>query len=124
VDESIDAEHLQIPPMMIQPFVENAIIHGIRRKSTPGFISIHFKTEGEMLNCTVRDNGIGRKKAAEINAQAKSLHKSTAISITQKRLQQYSQHREVAAGIEIIDLEENNNSTGTQVTVLTPFETF
>jgi ligand-binding sensor domain-containing protein len=123
-DESVDAERIQIPPMMIQPFVENAIIHGIRKKETAGLISIHFKIEGDILNCIICDNGIGRKRAAEINLKTRGHHKSTAIPITRKRLEQYGNFRQVKAGVEITDMEENGNSVGTKVIVSTPFESF
>jgi sensor histidine kinase YesM len=124
VDEAIDPEHIQVPPMMIQPFIENAIIHGLKRKDSVGSISIHFKTKGEILFCSIRDNGIGRKKAADINGQTRGQHKSTAIAITQKRLEQYGAHRNVKAGVEIIDLVVEGTPTGTEVIVSTPYETF
>jgi hypothetical protein len=123
-DESIDAEHIQIPPMMIQPFVENAIVHGLKKKDGKGSISVHFKIVGDVLTCKIRDNGIGRKKAGDINGQVRSQHKSTAIPITQKRLEQYGLYRKVNAGVEIADLEEGGNPSGTEVTVSTPYETF
>jgi ligand-binding sensor domain-containing protein len=121
-DPSIDPEQIQVPPMIVQPFVENAIIHGLRKKEGNGVMSIHFKRDGEILICTIRDNGIGRKQAANINGQARSQHKSAAIPITQKRLEQYGSYRKVNAGIQIIDLEEGGKPAGTEVVVCTPFE--
>jgi ligand-binding sensor domain-containing protein len=123
VDKSIDPERIQIPPMMVQPFVENAIIHGLRKKDGKGSISIHFKIEGVVLQCTIRDNGIGRKQA-DINGHLRGQHKSTAIPITKKRLEQYGYYRKVNAGVEITDLDEDGKPLGTQVVVSTPYETF
>jgi sensor histidine kinase YesM len=124
LDESIDPERIQVPPMMIQPFVENAIIHGLRKKDSKGSIVIHFKINGEVLICVIRDNGIGRKQAGLINGQVRGQHKSSAIPITQKRLEQYGSYRKVNAGVEITDLEEEGKPSGTAVTVSTPYETF
>lgn len=123
-DESIDPERVQIPPMMIQPFVENAIIHGLKKKDGQGSIAVHFRLNGEVLMCTIRDNGIGRKQSAHINGETRGQHKSTAIPITQKRLEQYGSHRKVNAGVQITDLEENGRPLGTEVIVSTPYESF
>jgi ligand-binding sensor domain-containing protein len=121
-DESIDPENIEIPPMMIQPFVENAIVHGIKKKEGRGIITVHFKTAGALILCEITDNGIGRKKSGLLNGQTRSNHKSTGISVTTRRLEQYGQHLKVNAGVEIIDLEEDGNPTGTRVIISSPFE--
>jgi sensor histidine kinase YesM len=120
--ESIDPARIEIPPMMIQPFVENAVVHGVNKKAEKGKITIHFRTYGNVLLCEINDNGIGRRQSAHINRQSRPGHKSTGISVTTRRLKQYSQHREVDAGIEIIDLEVGGTPTGTRVVIRTPFE--
>lgn len=122
VDESIDPLLIEIPPMMIQPFVENAVIHGIRTKTGSGKITIHFNIERDVLVCEVTDNGIGREQSAMLNAAARPGHKSTAISVTRKRLQQYGTHRKVEAGITFVDLKDNGLATGTKVIISTPYE--
>jgi ligand-binding sensor domain-containing protein len=122
VDEAVDAERIQIPPMMIQPFVENAIVHGVKKKNAPGEIRIHFRLNGQMLECEVTDNGVGRKRSAEMNRNSRQAHKSTGISVTTKRLEQYGQQGNLPAGVRIIDLEENGLAAGTSVIISTPFE--
>jgi len=122
MDESIDPEGIQIPPMMIQPFIENAIIHGLKKKEGKGLITIHFSINDELLICTLQDNGIGRKKSGQINEEFRPDHKSTGIAVTQKRLEQYGLHRKVKAGIEFVDLEENGIATGTKVIISSPYE--
>jgi sensor histidine kinase YesM len=107
---------------MIQPFVENAIIHGLKKKEGKGFIAITFKIEGNLIICTIDDNGIGRKKSGAINGETRPNHKSTGIAVTQKRLEQYGLHRKVMSGIKIVDLEENGSPVGTRVIIATPFE--
>jgi LytS/YehU family sensor histidine kinase len=125
MDEAIDPEQIQIPPMMIQPFAENAVVHGLKKKESNGFISIHFKLSGDLLLCTIRDNGIGRKQAAFIKEQyGGGHHKSAAIPITEKRLEQYGAHKKVNAGIKIIDLLSDGKPAGTEVIVSAPYEAF
>jgi len=124
LDSSIDYSRIQIPPMMIQPFVENAIVHGLRKKETSGMIAIHFTIQGALLTCTITDNGIGRERAAELNRRSIGQHTSSAIPITEKRLEQYGAYLKVKAGVSIIDLKEDGVATGTQVVMSTPFETY
>jgi ligand-binding sensor domain-containing protein len=122
VHESIDPESIEIPPMMIQPFVENAIVHGIRNKEGKGNITLHFSIKAELIICEITDNGIGRKRSAQIKDTSRPHHKSTGISITMQRLKQYGHHRKVEAGISFIDLEENGIGVGTKVIMATPYE--
>jgi ligand-binding sensor domain-containing protein len=120
--EVIDPENIEIPPMMIQPFVENAIIHGIKKKEGKGVIHIRFEVKNELMTCTITDNGVGRKKSGEVNGQSRPNHKSTGISVTRKRLEQYGAHLRLNAGIEFLDLEEAGKPAGTQVVISIPFE--
>ncbi len=83
VDKTIDTDDILIPTMILQPFVENAIWHGITNKKEQGKIEIEFTIQQEKLICRVTDNGIGRKAAGQ---NATSQHESKAISITQRRL--------------------------------------
>lgn len=87
IDESIDTSEEMLPPLMIQPFVENAIVHGLKGMDKEGEIEVSFNWFGEnILECSIADNGIGRKKAGEIKAQQASYHKSTALKVAQERL--------------------------------------
>ena len=85
VDERLDPEAVLIPPMMIQPFVENAIIHGIHTVEN-GLINITFTQMGKLLECTITDNGIGREAAKARKSQKDQQHKSAALEVTQERL--------------------------------------
>ena len=85
IDSSIDdAGYERLPPMMIQPFVENAIKHGLRHKEGKGLIKITFTLVDSVLMCMVEDNGIGRKAAASF---VETNHYSMAITLTEARLQ-------------------------------------
>ncbi len=84
--ENIDAEELEIPPMLLQPFVENAVVHGVSHLSWPGKIALEFSLENGLLTCRIRDNGIGREKAARLRQERKPGHQSVAIQVTRERL--------------------------------------
>jgi tetratricopeptide (TPR) repeat protein len=79
-------DDMALPPLLLQPFVENAIIHGLVPKKG-GMISINFALDGEKLVCTVLDNGIGIDKSRELKENSVTVHKSMALEITRKRLE-------------------------------------
>lgn len=84
IDENLDAWETEVPTMILQPFVENAILHGIRhKKDGTGCITIRFDKADDFVLCSVEDNGIGRAKSAEIRAKT---HESKSKQITQDRL--------------------------------------
>lgn len=114
IPEDIEKEFIKIPPMIIQPFVENAIIHGMSHlENGKGLIKIAFKDLGDILECQIEDNGVGRKKSSEIKETSNSLHKSTALEVTRERLQFLSSEK---SSIEITDLEDKSGrSLGTKV---------
>jgi sensor histidine kinase YesM len=103
---------------MIQPFVENALIHGFKGMDKKGEIQVSFKWfHQDILECTISDNGIGRKKASETNAQKTDYHKSTALNVTQERLANLNQNKNFVP-FEIIDLvDEFNQPSGTKVVI-------
>src|SRR6185437_4749461 len=86
VNPNIDTENIFIPPMMAQPFIENAIVHGIMQKTDgQGLISVKFTIRHHHLSLEIEDNGIGREKAKEFGRMEKE-HLSIATNITQERL--------------------------------------
>lgn len=76
-----------LPPLLLQPFVENAIIHGLVPKKGQGRIDIGFELSGDNLICTIVDDGIGIDKSRQMKEQSVSVHKSMALDITKKRLE-------------------------------------
>ena len=84
--KNIDPEELEIPPMLLQPFVENAVVHGVSHLRWPGKIELTFSLEAGLLTCSIRDNGIGREKAARLRQERKPGHQSVAIQVTRERL--------------------------------------
>ena len=88
VDEDIDPEFTYIPPMLIQPFVENAILHGLAGKKERGLIRVGFSANKELMHCFVEDNGIGREEAMEIKKKSgKATHRSLGMQVTKERLE-------------------------------------
>jgi sensor histidine kinase YesM len=81
IEDDLDTEDIEIPPLMIQPFVENAIIHGFKGIDYPGLLDIYFIASEHGIIVTVRDNGTGIHQEKE-----KTTHKSMAMDITNKRL--------------------------------------
>jgi hypothetical protein len=118
VDENMDDDFLMIPPMVVQPFVENAVLHGISPMKSKGNITIDFKLEKEFLKVIIKDNGIGRKKSAEMKMFSKT--KSTGIKVTQMRLNHMDVNHTVSETVEIIDLEEAEGVQGTMVILRVP----
>lgn len=112
VDEEIDIDNTMVPPMLLQPFVENSIWHGIAEKQGEGKISIEIKKEAEMINCIVEDNGVGRKKT-----NADKGKKSMGMKITKARIDILNKLKRSKAAIELFDLHE-----GLRVQVKLPLE--
>jgi tetratricopeptide (TPR) repeat protein len=118
IDEDVDPENTLIPPLILQPFVENSIWHGLAKKSGHGKIVIHIKREGEMVNCIVEDNGIGREKSTiQIATGSMKEKKSLGMKITSSRIDIINKTKKTNATINISDLEE-----GTRVEVKLPLQ--
>jgi two-component sensor histidine kinase len=115
IDPEIDTFEAILPPLLIQPFIENAIIHGFKNLDKKGRIKLMFElTENGMLVCQIEDNGIGRKAAAQLNAQKEVYHKSTALEVSQERLANLNGPSE--GSFQIIDLyDEENKPVGTRI---------
>ncbi|MBK6835974.1 MAG: hypothetical protein IPG89_17590 [Bacteroidetes bacterium] len=119
----IALDAIKIPGMFIQPIVENAIVHGVNSLiDRAGQIQINFTLKSNtILNCVIKDNGIGRKASEELKKNKSKYHESMGVSISQERIGYYNRSKETETNIEIIDLyDENGNSIGTQVTINLP----
>lgn len=116
IDTDIDIESVLVPPMLAQPFIENAIEHGIKHKSTPGRIDIRFRYEHDLIRFEVEDDGVGREKAREIEAAKGTRHRSMATSITTDRLASLNKKLKMKIRMEIEDLkDEEGVGVGTRV---------
>ncbi|HEU4718916.1 MAG TPA: two-component regulator propeller domain-containing protein [Bacteroidia bacterium] len=115
----IDPDATFIPVMLIQPFVENAVKHGVSHlQERKGNISVRFRKEDHSIVCEVEDNGVGRNKSAELEDGFRKDHRSAALQITTERLGQQMENEKRSGELQIIDLEdENGNSSGTKVVI-------
>jgi len=120
LDSQIDINSFNIPPMLIQPFVENAVWHGLLNKKEKGVIDITFSLEtNETILCTVKDNGIGIEAGKKIKNETSKNRKSMGMSLTNSRLKELSTQKE--KHVEIKELkDENHQVAGTQVKILIP----
>ena len=119
VDESIAQDFTEIPSMIIQPFIENAIIHGLSSKKTGAKkVEISISQNEDEIFCIVQDNGIGRVKASEIVEKSGLKHKSLGIKITEERLKLFDTGKESKFFFKVIDCyDEKKNVTGTRVEI-------
>ncbi|MBA3705918.1 MAG: histidine kinase, partial [Bacteroidetes bacterium] len=123
VDSSIDQNYDRIPSMLIQPYIENSIIHGLLPKEGAGKIVVALQKQGDTILCTIEDDGIGRKKSTDFKKNRVTQHKSRGMSITKERLDILNSSLNSNINAEIIDLHENNEATGTRVKLIIPLET-
>jgi LytS/YehU family sensor histidine kinase len=83
---SIEAGNVFVPPLLLQPFVENAIWHGLMHKDGQGHLEIELSIDKKILTCNIIDNGVGRSKAAEYKSKSVEKVKSMGLQITTQRL--------------------------------------
>lgn len=121
VDNDLQNENLRIPSMMIQPVVENAIIHGLS-KLKDGQLSLKIQREGDGILCIVTDNGRGREAAIEIAKKNKLNHLSIATVNGNERIQSLQSLGYTHAKIEIDDLYDGDQPKGTRVRIYLPFK--
>jgi len=121
VDEDIPAEELLVPALLLQPFAENAIWHGLLNKEGERRLEITINMEDEILRCIIKDNGIGRQQAALMSKRHKQ-HVSKGMQLTEKRLQIVKQQsKEERTSLHITDLlTESGQPAGTCVEIILP----
>lgn len=123
IDESIDGDYDEIPPMLIQPYLENAILHGINPKEGNGHITILIKVVNQFIKISITDDGIGREKSKAIQSlQPAARHKSLGMKITKDRVRILNSLHQSNLNVNIIDLyNEKNEPAGTQVDLFIPY---
>lgn len=121
IDETIDPEEIEIPSMILQPFVENALIHGLLpKKSGTKQLDIIFNTDNNYLICIVDDTGVGRLAAKERLHIYQNEKKSRGLEVTKLRLRSLGESKD---SITIVDkYNENNHPMGTKVIVRIPLK--
>jgi tetratricopeptide (TPR) repeat protein len=116
VDEKLEPDQVNVPPMLTQPFIENAIEHGIRYKSGTGNISINYLKQNGSIRIEIEDDGVGRQKAGKIKLDQNRDHKSLATNITLERIEVLNKKFKKKITLQIIDLGvEDGEPKGTRV---------
>lgn len=121
VDESVEADSLLIPSMILQPYLENAIKHGISHLKERGFISVYITKEDYSITISIEDNGVGRKASASYNSKNVREHVSYGSIITADRIKAYNIANNTAIRTKVTDLiAADGSAAGTQVLLIIP----
>jgi hypothetical protein len=113
---SIDTGNVFVPPLLLQPFAENAIWHGLMHKDGHGHLDIELRVDNKMLTCTITDDGVGRNKAAEIKSRSAEKSKSMGLQITSERLALLNKETDQPTLFNIEDIiNEDGKPAGTRV---------
>lgn len=116
-DPDINADTMEVPPMLIQPYIENAVWHGLRYKDSKGKLLLRFHKESENLVVEITDNGIGRKKSAALKTENQKKHNSTGLKNIQHRLALINKVYHANYRVALQDLDQEN---GTSVRIYFP----
>jgi len=121
VSKNLDISALQVPPLILQPYVENAIWHGLMHKEEKGQLDVEVSEEKDHLYFKITDNGVGREKAAALASKSATKHKSMGLRITAHRIAMLHSSQTLMSPVTINDLvDAEGNGAGTEVTIKTP----
>ncbi|MCD6331981.1 MAG: histidine kinase [Bacteroidales bacterium] len=121
VDPAIDQHAVKIPPMLLQPFLENAILHGLQLINYMGILTVSVKDHNQYMSITIEDNGIGREKANHI--RQRTGHRSKGLLNIEKRVQLYNKLNEQPIKVHIEDLKDQSGApAGTCVIISVPYD--
>lgn len=122
VDKNCDTKSIDVPPMLLQPFVENAIVHGLRPKTGMAILQVSIEIVDEnTIRCTISDDGVGRHHAPKTRFGKPVAHEVHSLEITQQRIDQLNHDVEGAYSFRFVDhVDENETPCGTSVIVMIP----
>jgi LytS/YehU family sensor histidine kinase len=118
LDERIDTRQVPVPVLLIQPFIENAVCHGlVPMQKDGGLLQVKLAAEGRKIVCTIQDNGIGRAASIRMNGN-RAAHQSKGMSLSQERVNLHNQQNENKVNIRITDrFDEMGEPSGTRVSI-------
>jgi ligand-binding sensor domain-containing protein len=121
VDDELEINNIEIPPLLIQPYVENAIWHGLMHRDSKGHLNIEFHQDDKYLCCSIEDDGVGRQQARILKSKSATRHKSMGMQITSDRMAILNQLSHTNASVEVVDLvNADGQPGGTKVVVRIP----
>ena len=121
IDDEIDTLSYKVPTMLIQPYVENAICHGLMNKDENGLLKLEMSLKENYIFCVIEDNGVGREAALEIKKIKSASHQSLGIKITESRIDLSNAIYGTEMKVVIADLkDENSLACGTRVELYLP----
>jgi len=121
IDPQINPTATKVPALILQPFVENALLHGVLPKTEPGLIKINISKQQGFISCVIEDNGVGRPKNTDAAKKKSPGHVSNGIQVTQERLQLLNRLHNEKTELRIIDLTDiDGKPAGTRVELLWP----
>jgi len=123
IDHRIPKESTDIPTMLLQPYIENAVIHGLLNKKSQGHLEITLELREQVLMCTIEDNGIGRQASGIINDSKSMHHESLGMKVTEERINMIQKSSNTQVEVEILDLKDTfGNPSGTKVIIKIPID--
>ena len=120
IEDAVNLSTIKIPPLVLQPFIENAIWHGLALKKGLKTIQMNISIENAILKINISDNGIGRENATKHKAAKLVEKESLGIDLTKERLIAYTGHKTTTATITFKDLYKEDIPTGTEVIIKIP----
>ena len=122
VDDSVDVDAIQMPPLLLQPFVENAIWHGLMHKEEGGTVVVRVAQDADnLLRIEITDDGIGRRRAAEFKSRSATKHKSFGMKLTADRIELINHLYQINTRVNIVDLiDTEGRASGTSVLIEIP----
>jgi LytS/YehU family sensor histidine kinase len=120
----LNPKNLLVPPLILQPYVENAIGHGLAPKQGSKQLQLKIGQSPSNLLITIRDNGVGRSFSKKIRLESKQIHQSVAMDLTSKRINLSDDGQSQSDNITITDLFDNGQPAGTEVKLQLPLQTF
>ncbi|MFT5819192.1 MAG: hypothetical protein ACI8ZM_000415 [Crocinitomix sp.] len=115
------SKEVNVPSLIAQPFIENALVHGLLHQSGQKKLTIEFNYS-DKLTCTITDNGVGRKRAKEIQERRGNHHESFALDAIEKRLSILGEQHSEEVGYRVFDLYEGDSPSGTKVVITMPYQ--
>ncbi len=115
VDPNLEIDSIEIPSLLIQPYVENAILHGLYNKEEKGNLIIRIREQDDSVVFEIEDDGVGREAAMKIRQRSFADHKSLGVKLTEERLKLINEHHNVSS--QIIDLMKDGKPCGTKIII-------